>query len=267
MKTNHLFFALVAASLATTAQAQVKVGANPTNITTNGVLDVEGSAGRSVFFQNGNVGINTTAVGSTSANTGKTAEISSGAAGMSGLRFTNLNSGSSAATSGTSYLGVNATGDVVVTTGAAARQYLAASRTGSGQVVTTSGVDIIINSIQSTNNTIPFNGSTGVATLTVGKTYLITASMHVFPFTKSTYLQYSIVNAITNVPVNSSASAELLNTAGLIPSASSGTITTIYTPIEGQQTIKMRVGYIQDQGGASATIRSDLFSGFTITEL
>lgn len=49
------------ACIATYAQAQVKVGANPGSITTNGVLDVEGTSGQhTVILQNGNMGVNQT---------------------------------------------------------------------------------------------------------------------------------------------------------------------------------------------------------------
>jgi hypothetical protein len=62
----------------------------------------------SSIFDNGNVGIGTT----TPANK---LEIMEGTAGNSGLRFTNLNSSSAATTSASKVLGVNSTGDVILT--------------------------------------------------------------------------------------------------------------------------------------------------------
>lgn len=64
MKSQRLLLAAVAIALATTAQAQVKVGANPGTISTNAVLDVEGTSGsRSVILQNGNMGVGTATPG------------------------------------------------------------------------------------------------------------------------------------------------------------------------------------------------------------
>ena len=62
----------------------------------------------SSIFDNGNVGIGTT----TPANK---LEITQGTAGNSGLRFTNLTSSSSASTSASKVLGLNNTGDVILT--------------------------------------------------------------------------------------------------------------------------------------------------------
>ncbi|PRY27023.1 hypothetical protein CLV58_13525 [Spirosoma oryzae] len=60
MKLKPLFYSLLIASLTSTAYAQVKVGANPGTISTNAVLDVEGTSGaRTVILQNGNMGIGT----------------------------------------------------------------------------------------------------------------------------------------------------------------------------------------------------------------
>lgn len=62
MKLKHLFFALTATVCFTTAQAQVKIGTNPSAISTNSVLDVEGTSGQhTVILQNGNMGVNKTA--------------------------------------------------------------------------------------------------------------------------------------------------------------------------------------------------------------
>ena len=64
MKLQCLFIAAVAIALATSAQAQVKVGANPGTLSTNAVLDVEGTSGtHAVMLQNGNFGIGTAAPG------------------------------------------------------------------------------------------------------------------------------------------------------------------------------------------------------------
>jgi hypothetical protein len=62
----------------------------------------------SSIFDNGNVGIGTT----TPANK---LEITQGTAGNSGLRFTNLNSSSSASASASKVLGLNSSGDVILT--------------------------------------------------------------------------------------------------------------------------------------------------------
>ena len=65
--------------------------------------------GNSLLFDNGtNVGVGTTSPGNTF-------EINQGTAGNSGLRFTNLNSTSSATTSSSKVLGLNSTGDVILT--------------------------------------------------------------------------------------------------------------------------------------------------------
>ena len=79
--------------------------------TTNFVPKFTGSAtiGDSSIFDDGtNVGIGT----SSPANT---LEIKQGTAGNSGLRFTNLNSSSAATTSASKVLGLNSTGDVILT--------------------------------------------------------------------------------------------------------------------------------------------------------
>jgi hypothetical protein len=62
----------------------------------------------SSIFDNGKVGIGTTSPANT-------LEIKQGTAGNSGLRFTNLNSSSTATTSATKVLGLNSTGDVILT--------------------------------------------------------------------------------------------------------------------------------------------------------
>ncbi|WGK95081.1 MULTISPECIES: beta strand repeat-containing protein [Flavobacterium] len=62
----------------------------------------------SSIFDNGNLGIGTSTPGNK-------LEITHGTAGNSGLRFTNLNSSSSASTSASKVLGLNSTGDVILT--------------------------------------------------------------------------------------------------------------------------------------------------------
>jgi hypothetical protein len=59
---KFLLAAMVAMSIATTTYAQVKVGSNPTTITTNTNLEVEATNGSKVVVKkdNGNVGINIT---------------------------------------------------------------------------------------------------------------------------------------------------------------------------------------------------------------
>jgi hypothetical protein len=65
--------------------------------------------GNSLLFDNGtNVGVGTTSPANK-------LEINQGTAGNSGLRFTNLNSSSSATTSSSKVLGLNSTGDVILT--------------------------------------------------------------------------------------------------------------------------------------------------------
>jgi len=91
------------------ATAQVKIGANPTQIVPGAELQINGDSSTStpaslIVNGTGNVGIGT-------ANPQNRVEITSSAAGTSGLRFTNLTSASTIATGAA--IGVNATGDVV----------------------------------------------------------------------------------------------------------------------------------------------------------
>ncbi|REA62926.1 hypothetical protein DSL64_08430 [Dyadobacter luteus] len=84
---TFLIAAFVAASSG--AFAQVKIGSNPVVIGPNNNLEVEATNGNKtvILKDNGNVGIGTTAPGNK-------AEINSGTANTSGLRFTNLNDAS-----------------------------------------------------------------------------------------------------------------------------------------------------------------------------
>jgi hypothetical protein len=67
------------------------------------------SLGNSLLFDNGtNIGVGTTSPGNK-------LEITQGTAGNSGLRFTNLNSTSTATTSSSKVLGLNSSGDVILT--------------------------------------------------------------------------------------------------------------------------------------------------------
>jgi hypothetical protein len=88
----------------------VKVASNGTS---EHALDVSrgatSAAGTPLFVveSSGNVGIGTSSPGNR-------LEVNSGTAGLSGLRFTNMDNSSAASTSGVATLGVNANGDVVV---------------------------------------------------------------------------------------------------------------------------------------------------------
>jgi hypothetical protein len=102
-------------------------GHGPTSIDANdrariGVDIVGGGAGR-LFFTTGTGGSQTTAmfidesqrVGIGNSAPANRLEITQGTAGNSGLRFTNLNSSSTATTSSSKVLGLNSSGDVILT--------------------------------------------------------------------------------------------------------------------------------------------------------
>ncbi|REA62923.1 hypothetical protein DSL64_08410 [Dyadobacter luteus] len=246
--------------------AQIKIGSNPTVIGENLHLEVEAVTGNKTVIQkeNGNMGVGTSAPGNK-------LEIKSDGVNQSGLRFTNLTN-VSPTTAGAAILGVNASGDVVVTEGTAPRQFLAVARTANSQGVAT-GVDIIPDGVIKTNNTIPYNTATGVANLTVGKTYLITANLHCAQFnnTFGTFgsILFGVVNAADNQPLDISAKAELFGHYNP-GTGSSGSIQMVFTATAGTESIKLRALQIVAGDGASegqATIRNDLFSGFTVTEL
>ncbi|REA56516.1 hypothetical protein DSL64_26730 [Dyadobacter luteus] len=258
---------LIAASfiLATAAQAQVKVGSNPTTISSNAVLDVEGTSGsHTVVLQNGNTGVGTVTPGNK-------VEINQGIAGNSGLRFSQINSTTVPTTTKAATLGVDNNGDVVVVDGAVTRQYLSVARVNSYQGVS-GGQDIVFNSITSENGTIPYNTSTGVATLTIGKTYVITAALHLAQYSAGSFawIRYGFVNAETNNLLIPTGTAETQAAGATTGSGSSGGISVIYKAVAGANTIKLRAldifNYELNTAG-QANIRHDRYSGFVVYEL
>lgn len=98
MKFKQILLGMSFACIVTYAQAQVKVGANPGTITTNGVLDVEGTSGQhTVILQNGNMGVNTTEPGSTLTSAGSFAanykEVTAGYTMVGTDHFVSYNGG------------------------------------------------------------------------------------------------------------------------------------------------------------------------------
>lgn len=108
----------------------------------------------------------------------------------------------------------------------------------SANITPTSGVDIIWNSLTSGN--IPLNTTTGVFTLTAGKTYIMRALLDVSSTFSGNWVNYAWVDAATNVQIPGSsmgASVGVEQTSGT-PGNSSEAYA-IYTPTT-NQTVKVR---------------------------
>ncbi|SFE67937.1 tail fiber domain-containing protein [Spirosoma endophyticum] len=89
MKFQHVCIAAIM-SMAVTAgvQAQVKIGANPTTITSNAVLDVQGSSGQhTVMFQDGQVGIGTTTPATNSTGLGVKLNVNTAASNNQAIKL------------------------------------------------------------------------------------------------------------------------------------------------------------------------------------
>ena len=133
--------------------------------------------------------------------------------------------------------------------------YLEDRRSGSSQTGLASNSDFIYNTVMSGN--IPYNTSTGLATLTAGKTYKITTINHISDI--NTYTQIGVYDSSNNLL---SPFSELLAVSGTSNNSSNGTIDFIYTPVTNIQ-IKIRSGL----SASTFNLRSDLFSGMTITQI
>jgi hypothetical protein len=115
---------------------------------------------------------------------------------------------------------------------------LSLSRTGTNQSGVGSGVDIILNNVVAGN--IPYNTTTGVVTLTAGKTYKLDSSLYFESFSSSTgVVIYSWVDATTNTQLVSSQSGYVLPVTHTAQAALNPSLTMIYTP-SADQTIKLR---------------------------
>jgi len=90
-------------------------------------------------------------------------------------------------------------------TGTVATNYIATTRTGTNQTITTGGTDIVLNTTdKSSGSSVTYNTSTGVYTLTAGTTYELsfTPSWN-YPSGGSSYIQYDWVDATTNTSLDS----------------------------------------------------------------
>jgi|LakMenEpi03Aug12_release.lakeMendotaPanAssembly.Ray.scaffolds.fasta_scaffold18502_9 hypothetical protein len=105
----YLIFCL-SFSLVGLVQAQLKVGNNKSTISGNTYFEIETTNGSKVVVRKDSamMGINNT-------NPKNKLEITHGTSGNSGLRFTDLNSASTATTSSSKVLGLNSSGDVILT--------------------------------------------------------------------------------------------------------------------------------------------------------
>ena len=138
--------------------------------------------------------------------------------------------------------------------------YLSVQRTGSEQSGVQSGTDLIFNTKNSGN--IAFNTTAGVASLSAGKTYRITVSTSWLNFSNTTggYVQFSVVDAISNNAISTAAEGTPVTQTG--STASSPIIDFIYTP-SSNQTIKTR----SLNSNGTANMRQSPYSGMTITQL
>ena len=139
------------------------------------------------------------------------------------------------------------------------KQYLHVSRITSDQSSVGTNVDLIYNSKLSGN--IPFNTTTGVGTLTAGKTYKITVSNSFQTFSNTTggYVSYAIVDAADNTVL--SPVTETLpptNTSSNI----SGILEFIYSPTENKN-IKVRTQACD----GTCKLRYAVYSGMTIIQI
>jgi hypothetical protein len=105
----YLIFCL-SFSLVGLVQAQLKIGNNKSTISGNTYFEIESTNGSKVVVRK-----DTAMMGINNTNPSNRLEITHGASGNSGLRFTNLNSASTATTSSSKVLGLNSSGDVILT--------------------------------------------------------------------------------------------------------------------------------------------------------
>ncbi|REA56518.1 hypothetical protein DSL64_26740 [Dyadobacter luteus] len=159
------------------AVAQVKIGTNPTTISTNAVLDVEGNTGsHTVVLQNGNTGVGTV----TPANK---LEINSGSTNSSGLRLTNLTSVSPKTQANVSPIGVDNNGDVVTVNSSASHSFLydrGVTNYNSYSVLiqtTTGGTGNLIPNQLVYDPSSMYNPTTGQATVPVSGLYQVSAKL------------------------------------------------------------------------------------------
>ena len=167
-----------------------------------------------------------------------------GATNVTAIGFTNT-------TTPTAYIECLSTPANIVNT----VDYLEVRRSGSNQTGLSSNSDFIYNTVMSGN--IPYNTSTGLATLTGGKTYRITTVNHISDI--NTYAQIGVYDSSNTLlsPIS-----ELLAVSGTSNNSSNGTIDFIYTPATNVQ-IKIRAGIT----ASTFNLRSDLFSGMTIQQI
>lgn len=116
--------------------------------------------------------------------------------------------------------------------------YINTSRITANQTMT-SGNDMIFNKIVSGN--IPYDTSTGIYTLTAGKTYQLTVTPYFSDFTDTTngYIQYSWVDATTSNRLDASVNGVVVPAVSAINEHDPGTSSVIYTP-SSNQTVKIR---------------------------
>ncbi len=130
--------------------------------------------------------------------------------------------------------------------------YVTANRTGTSQTSIGSGTDLLINTVQSGN--IPLDTSTGVFTLTAGKTYRLTFQGQFNNFSDATDGRLFIewVDATSNTPLVANSKGAFIPMTSLWNAISSSHIDIIYTPATNQQ-VKLRA----TSGGGTALLQAN----------
>ncbi|WP_412464287.1 beta strand repeat-containing protein [Flavobacterium mekongense] len=130
--------------------------------------------------------------------------------------------------------------------------YVTANRTGTSQTSIGSGTDLLINTVQSGN--IPLNTSTGVFTLTAGKTYRLTfqGQFNAFSDTTGGYLNIEWVDATSNTPLVANSKGAFIPMTSIWNAMSSSHVDIIYTPATTQQ-VKLRA----TSGGGTALLQAN----------
>jgi len=154
------------------------------------------------------------------------------------------------------------TGNIGISGSTPTISYLHAKRINSNQTISSgswSNRDIILNGYE---GNIPYNTTTGVATLSAGTAYKITAGLGILA--GGNYLiQYSLVDAVTNAVI--SPVIEMVQSSNNTFNVSAPTLNFIYKPSV-TQSVKLRFGGGTNmQSGES--IRFELLSNLTITQI
>lgn len=134
-------------------------------------------------------------------------------------------------------------------------QFLQVNRVGSDQAGVTGGTDIILNNVAAQQG-IPYDTSTGIATLTAGKTYRLSAHGSMTTFAAGTdEIDLEWVDASTNAPLVANLVGMWKPVSNGLSVAPSEAVQVIFTPAS-NQTVKLRC----TSSSGTASVLKNFFS-------